>query len=496
VAANWSGGAVPAAGDAVIIDGTGSATCNVHVVTASVNSFTMTAGTLTFEPGAELHVGGTISGAFTLSGGAFDAAGGTVVFDGTTYATYTNTTGATFNNVTMFKSGGASLSLASDLTVTGTLTLTQQNIILGNNNLILNGTLVGGGNNGWLVTDGTGVFTRAGVGGGTDVLFPVSASSSSYNPVIINNSGTTDMFSVRAQTGFTGLVPPVNPDQVVNVAWIITEAVAGGSNVTLTFQYLASDFNSVVFDPTDNYIARYNGTQWVATAATEGGSFPTGPFTSSASGFTAFSAFGITSDLNSLPIQLGSFTASVIQNNHVRLNWMTISELNNYGFFVQKRLAQTAAWTEIAGSFVPGHGTTNVPQYYSYTDNTPLVGATQYRLRQVDLDGTEHFTEHIQVSSPTSVGETAPRQFALLQNYPNPFNPSTEIKFSVEVTAPASLEVFNTLGQKVATLYNDVAEAGKYHTVRFDAANLSSGMYYYRLQSGTRVEMKKLLLVK
>ena len=89
-----------------------------------------------------------------------------------------------------------------------------------------------------------------------------------------------------------------------------------------------------------------------------------------------------------------------------------------------------------------------------------------------------------------------PRQFRLEQNYPNPFNPSTHIRFSVETTQRTTLDVFNVLGQMVATLFDGVAEAGLRYDVQFDGRDLPSGVYYYRLASGTRTESKKLLLLK
>ncbi len=147
-------------------------------------------------------------------------------------------------------------------------------------------------------------------------------------------------------------------------------------------------------------------------------------------------------------------------------------------------------------SFIAGHGTTNEPHDYTFTDNNAPRGSLQYRLKQVDLDGTIHFTEPINVSSPTSVKEVAPIEFALRQNYLNPFNPETSIKFSVEQTGRATLEIFNLLGQKVATLFDDVVEAGYYQTVRFSGSNLASGMYLYRLQSGKKSDLKKFMLLK
>jgi hypothetical protein len=93
----------------------------------------------------------------------------------------------------------------------------------------------------------------------------------------------------------------------------------------------------------------------------------------------------------------------------------------------------------------------------------------------------------------------SPQEFALLQNYPNPFNPSTRIQYSLEKAVQVSLKVFNVLGEEVATLVNGRQEAGSY-TVPFNTnegtLSLSSGVYFYRLEAGSFVSTKKLILVK
>lgn len=101
-------------------------------------------------------------------------------------------------------------------------------------------------------------------------------------------------------------------------------------------------------------------------------------------------------------------------------------------------------------------------------------------------------------------GRSLPTQFALHQNYPNPFNPSTRISFDLPTAAMVSLNVFNILGQHVATLYNNEAMDAGQHAVKFDASSLGSGIYFYRLQagpsaggqSGNFVSVKKMMLVK
>ncbi len=98
-------------------------------------------------------------------------------------------------------------------------------------------------------------------------------------------------------------------------------------------------------------------------------------------------------------------------------------------------------------------------------------------------------------TTPNSVGEDLPRTFALHQNFPNPFNPSTNIRFDTQRSGFVSLKIFNLLGQEIATLVSGVLEAGN-HEVKWDATHFSSGVYVYRLQSGTFTATRKLVLSK
>jgi hypothetical protein len=93
------------------------------------------------------------------------------------------------------------------------------------------------------------------------------------------------------------------------------------------------------------------------------------------------------------------------------------------------------------------------------------------------------------------VSTELPAAFSLSQNYPNPFNPTTQILFSVPVAGRVSLGVFNVLGQEVATLVDEVRNAGNY-SVSFDASNMPSGVYFYRLESFRFSETKKLIIMK
>jgi hypothetical protein len=197
------------------------------------------------------------------------------------------------------------------------------------------------------------------------------------------------------------------------------------------------------------------------------------------------------SDDSPLPVQLSSFTVNTI-NRATCLIWITTSEISNYGFYVQCG-SSIDNLADVEDGFVAGHGTTLQPHEYSWIDQSP---AAYYRLRQVDMDGTSHLSDVITFTL-TDIEENtiSPVTLALDQNYPNPFNPTTMIRYGLPVRTQVTLTIFNTLGQQVAMLVNGDMEAG-YHEVLFDGSKLASGVYLYRMQAGSYVETRKLLLVR
>jgi hypothetical protein len=96
-------------------------------------------------------------------------------------------------------------------------------------------------------------------------------------------------------------------------------------------------------------------------------------------------------------------------------------------------------------------------------------------------------TGDIKIAQPTS--------YALAQNYPNPFNPSTTIRFAIPQTEHVTLKVYDLLGREVATLVNEARTAGSYEAF-FDASNLASGVYMYKLSAGAYSASRKLIVVK
>ena len=129
------------------------------------------------------------------------------------------------------------------------------------------------------------------------------------------------------------------------------------------------------------------------------------------------------------------------------------------------------------------------PQYYTAGITVvPKAGVAQTTLLKA-------FLFEIVITGGTAESAGLPEEFALQQNYPNPFNPSTTIRYGLPNRSHVTLTVFNTLGQQVSVLQNGEQEAG-YHEVQFDGSGLASGVYLCRIQAGSYVETKQLLLVR
>ena len=200
-----------------------------------------------------------------------------------------------------------------------------------------------------------------------------------------------------------------------------------------------------------------------------------------------------------LPVELTSFSAD-IENNVIRLTWHTATELNNYGFEIERQMINDLMTNDLMTNdrgfqgklaFVHGNGTSSSPKNYSFQDNTARNAYKyKYRLKQIDNNGDYKYSSEIEVFA-----KLAPLSYSLSQNYPNPFNPSTSIKFSLPDQSHVKIKIYDVVGKEIATLLNEEKPAGIY-TINFDAGNLSSGVYLYRIICNNFTQVKKMLLLK
>jgi len=215
-----------------------------------------------------------------------------------------------------------------------------------------------------------------------------------------------------------------------------------------------------------------------------------------------------------LPVELTSFTGSV-ENKVLNLKWQTATEVNNYGFEIQKTSPHPSpyqgegvqidrdgrGWVTVG--FVKGNGNSYSPKVYSFVDKTVSSGKYFYRLKQIDNDGQYTYSKEVEVDLGT------PTAFALEQNYPNPFNPTTSMQYSVSSLPNrtvgkqfVTIKVFDMLGREVALLVNGEKEPGTY-TTEFATTGLASGTYIYRMQvypteggASEFVQTKKMVILK
>lgn len=192
-----------------------------------------------------------------------------------------------------------------------------------------------------------------------------------------------------------------------------------------------------------------------------------------------------------VPVEMTTFRGRLSQDA-VELQWTVTLENNNRGFEVERSFDNGTTWETIG--FVQGRGTATSGKEYTYsdpvTDQHRALGSVQYRLRQIDNDGTSNLTQAVSIL----VGG-APSSVLLDQNYPNPFNPNTTISYQLSKPGFVTLKVYNTVGDELATLVNEEKNPGAY-TVTFTSGNLPSGTYIYRINVNGQILEKKMVVMK
>ncbi|MCF6269929.1 MAG: T9SS type A sorting domain-containing protein [Melioribacteraceae bacterium] len=429
---------------------------------------------------------------FSLSGnwvneGTFTPGTSTVVFNGASgNQTINKVGGESFYNLTVNKASG-DVQMLSMVTVSNTVTVTSGDIDLNTNELALGatGTLSETAGNTVKGTDGSITATRT-------LNVPSSLNAAGLGAVITSTANLGSTSFTRTHAAQTG-----NGNSGILRMYDIVPTTNVGLNATFVFNYDDSELNSI----TELELELYNSTDGSASWVLMGGVVNTANNTVTVGSIDGFSRFTL-GGAAALPVELTAFTASISESG-VSLIWTTATEVDNYGFEIQRASSREDGTTPVQGDwstlgFVEGHGNSNSPKEYSFVDTNPL-GADltvaerirSYRLKQIDTDGAYEFSQIEGVEIPLLL----PEEYMLHPNYPNPFNPATKISFSLPKNEKARLVIYDMLGKEIAELINEELESGK-HEYIWNAVNISTGVYFYSLQAGDFRSIKKMILLR
>ena len=392
---------------------------------------------------------------------------------------------STVSRLTSANTGG-SLQLEKDVTVNEQLILTSpiQVGTSGGNALTLGATATYSGSS-YISLDNAGKFVRYINGNGTRTLPVGTAGAPSPVSVTVTASGFAaphlDVTIADAKHASN-----TSTSNYLTRTWTLAASGITSPSYDLSFTYPDADIVGV---ETGIFCGRYSGSAWLLGNQTD--------HTTNTMSITGISALGdfTGGEAGALPVQISSFTAISAQNG-VTLSWKTSSEVNNYGFHVQRRAAGTHVFEDMPGAFVPGNGTSIEEHAYSFSEPVPGPGNWEYRLRQIDLDGRESYSDIISLTATTDVEvPEVPVSFGLDQNFPNPFNPSTTVRFALPAESHVRIELLDMLGRTVRTLVDEVRGAGR-HDVVVDARMLASGTYLCRMHAGSFHGMIRMALIK
>jgi hypothetical protein len=200
--------------------------------------------------------------------------------------------------------------------------------------------------------------------------------------------------------------------------------------------------------------------------------------------------------LQTLPVELIYFYG-LIESNGVLLKWGTATEVNNFGFEIERANSSVAGWETI--DFVLGNGTSNIPIDYDYLDSTvDMSGIVYYRLKQIDIIGSFEYSDTVTIdflSSITIESSKIPFEFIVSNNYPNPFNPATRINFGLPNLQFLNINLFDITGKLVKQITSQEFLPGSYQ-LNLDFSEFSSGIYFVRFESQKNVVTKRITFVK
>lgn len=465
---------------------------------ASANSFEISnGGVMYIGSPAGINSNGS-DGNIKVDGLRIFNSGAKYIYNGTAGQVTGNGLPSTVTDLIVSNTSG--LSLDKNITVTDTLFMNGGNISTGNYTLTLSNSSTGS----LAYTSGliNGTFARAIADGNSSYIFPLGNQNQNRAITITFTSQPTSSGTLTAQ--YIAGNPGGNVNSLTDAGNYVVDTYStdgawqlnytGTSNPVFNLSLTDAGIAGVNNPSTLRIITRNNNSSaWNLSGTHSNGSG--NPIKANRNGltFSALTQYALGGNMTenpldgSLPVELTSFTSNISNGKDVKLNWVTANEMNNSGFEIQRK-ENNSDYVKIG--FVKGKNTINTPSIYSFEDKSLQVGKYSYRLKQIDNNGN---FEYFALNNTIEIG--APAKYSLSQNYPNPFNPVTKISYMVAAAGQVTLKVYDITGKEVKTLVNEVKNAG-YYTVNFSGANLSSGIYIYKITANNFTETKKMTLVK
>jgi hypothetical protein len=487
IASNWDNG-IPNKFKSAVIN---SGTPNNLTLTASANVYD-----ITIQPGATFTISGSnqlyVFRNFT-NNGAFVPNTSRVNFIGCSNASVLSCSGTqTFYNITVNTSYGLTVASGTHQ-VSNNFTFTNGIVTQNATLLFLAGSSATGASN---LSYVNGSVRKAGT---TAFVFPIGSSSRFARIGIGAPSASTTYTAQYFNTPFGTYTNAAAPLPVFNNVsareyWTLNQTVGSG-NATVTLYWEDSQYSQINdCGTTDLRIARFNGTAWQNnnnSVSTTGACSLSSALAGTVSTTAVVTQFGpltfgsLSNTVNPLPVELTSFMAAVTPNS-VLLNWSTASELNN-DFFELQRSATGEKFEKIAT--VKGAGTVRDRTDYQYEDVTPLYGKNYYRLRQVDFDGQDAYS-NVVVADVSIVSASFSASV-----FPNPGR-QDELKFMIntsDTSSPVRMRMFDQLGKNVIDETLSLQTSSEQFDLRLPN-QVSAGMFTLIFEKGTQKQFIRLVI--
>ena len=322
----------------------------------------------------------------------------------------------------------------------------------------------------FFVVEGTGALKRTVSAAAT--TFPIGTSVTSYNPVILTNTGTVDSFTVGAKNSFSNALP--NPARAVAKQWgIAADNATNGSNLTATFGWATTDHGANFLPTSSLVVARYNGSAWAGTpaSAVTGSGTLADPYMTTAPGFTNYGNF-VVANADALPVTLLSFNAAY-DNSQIKTGWVTTNEINLSAFEIERSIDGR---NFVAVGTVKANNAAGTNRY-NFVDAAIAAEIVYYRLKSINIDGSYTYSKtavvNIKLKDKVSI-------------YPNPSTSTITIHHKM-ATINAKVEVFTIDGRKL--LLQKLEQGATQTTV--DVSRLSNGNYLLMYDGNGIVSIEK-----